>query len=140
MTAVSKRTVLLVEDNTDNQIIYRRVLEHYGYAVIEAWDGEEALKVAREQRPDIILMDISIPRVNGWDVTKALLADDATKAIPVIALTAHALPSDRVRGSEIGFASYLTKPIEPRRVIEEIERVSKRASNDNNGHPDGKQR
>jgi two-component system, cell cycle response regulator DivK len=118
------RTILLVEDNTDNQIIYRRALEHFGYTVLEAWDGEEAIRVAREQLPDLILMDISIPRVDGWEVTKTLLADDRTKHIPIVALTAHALPADRERGSEIGFASYITKPIEPRRVVEEIERVS----------------
>jgi len=123
-----KRTILLVEDNTDNQIIYRRALEHFGYAVLEAWDGEEAIRVARDQLPDMILMDISIPRIDGWEVTKMLLADDRTKHIPVVALTAHALPADRARGSEIGFASYLTKPIEPRRVVEEIERVALRLS------------
>ena len=118
------RTILLVEDNTDNQIIYRRALEHFGYTVLEAWDGEQAIRIAQEQLPDLILMDISIPRVNGWEVTKTLLADDRTKHIPIVALTAHALPADRARGGEIGFASYLTKPIEPRRVVEEIERVS----------------
>ena len=123
-----KRTILLVEDNTDNQIIYRRALEHFGYTVLEAWDGEEAIRVARDQLPDMILMDISIPRIDGWEVTKMLLADDRTKHIPVVALTAHALPADRARGSEIGFASYLTKPIEPRRVVEEIERVALRLS------------
>ena len=123
MSDARRRTVLLVEDNTDNQIIYRRALEHYGFVVLEAWDGEAAIRIAREELPDIILMDISIPRVNGWEVTRILLADDATKAIPVIALTAHAMPADRLRGSELGFTSYLTKPIEPRRVVEEVERV-----------------
>jgi CheY-like chemotaxis protein len=120
------RTILLVEDNTDNQIIYRRALEHFGYTVLEAWDGEEAIRVAQENLPDLILMDISIPRVDGWEVTRTLLADERTKHIPIVALTAHALPADRTRGAEIGFASYLTKPIEPHRVVEEIERVSLR--------------
>ena len=117
------RTILLVEDNSDNRVIYRRALDHFGYTVLEALDGEEAIRLARESLPDLILMDISIPRVNGWEVTKILLADDATKHIPIVALTAHALPQDRARGVEVGFARYLTKPIEPRRVIEEIERV-----------------
>ena len=120
------RTILLVEDNTDNQIIYRRALEHFGYTVLEAWDGEEAIRVAQEKLPDLILMDISIPRLDGWEVTRALLADERTKHIPIVALTAHALPADRTRGAEVGFASYLTKPIEPRRVVEEIERVALR--------------
>ena len=120
------RTILLVEDNIDNQIIYRRALEHFGYTVLEAWDGEEAIRVAQEKLPDLILMDISIPRVDGWEVTRTLLADERTKHIPIVALTAHALPADRTRGAEIGFASYLTKPIEPHRVVEEIERVALR--------------
>ena len=118
------RTILLVEDNTDNQIIYRRALEHFGYTVLEAWDGEEAIRVAHDQLPDLILMDISIPRIDGWEVTRRLRADERTKHIPIVALTAHALQADRARGHEIGFASYLTKPIEPRRVVEEIERVA----------------
>lgn len=118
------RTILLVEDNTDNRIIYRRALEHFGYGVLEALDGEEAIRLAMDHLPDLILMDISIPRINGWDVTRTLLADARTKHIPIVALTAHALPSDRARGVEVGLTSYLTKPIEPRRVIAEIERVA----------------
>lgn len=117
------RTILLVEDNSDNRVIYSRALEYFGYTVLEALDGEEAIRIARASLPDLILMDISIPRVNGWDVTKILLGDESTKHIPIVALTAHALPSDRARGAELGFARYLTKPIEPRRVIEEIQRV-----------------
>ena len=118
------RTILLVEDNTDNRIIYRRALEYFGYTVIEALDGEEAIRLATERLPDLVLMDISIPRIDGWEATKAIRADPRTKGIPVVALTAHALPSDRARGSEVGFASYLTKPIEPRRVVQEIERLT----------------
>ena len=118
------RTILLVEDNTDNRIIYRRALEYFGYTVIEALDGEEAIRLATERLPDLVLMDISIPRIDGWEATKAIRADPRTKDIPVVALTAHALPSDRARGSEVGFASYLTKPIEPRRVVQEIERLT----------------
>jgi CheY-like chemotaxis protein len=117
------KTVLLIEDNADNQIIYRRALEHFGYDVLAAADGEEGTRLAQEHVPDLVLMDISIPRLNGWDATKLLLADERTKRIPIVALTAHALPADRARGAEIGFASFLTKPIEPRRVLEEIERV-----------------
>jgi CheY-like chemotaxis protein len=120
------KTILLVEDIDDNQIIYRRALEHFGYGVLEAVDGEEATRLASEHLPDLVLMDISIPRMDGWEATKRLLADERTKRIPVVALTAHALPADRARGAEIGFASYLTKPVEPRRVLEEIERVLER--------------
>ena len=116
-------TILLVEDNSDNRIIYRRVLEHFGYTVIEALDGEEAIRLATERVPDLILMDISIPRIDGWEATKAIRADARTNGIPIVALTAHAMPADRARAGEVGFASYLTKPIEPRRVVEEIERL-----------------
>ena len=118
------RTILLVEDNTDNRIIYRRALEHFGYTVVEALDGEEAIRLTIERMPDLVLMDISIPRIDGWEVTKILRADARTKHIPIVALTAHAMPSDRARGSEIGFASYLTKPVEPRKVIEEVDRIT----------------
>jgi len=116
-------TILLVEDNSDNRITYRRVLEHFGYTVIEALDGEEAIRLATERVPDLILMDISIPRIDGWEATKAIRADARTNRIPIVALTAHAMPADRARAGEVGFASYLTKPIEPRRVVEEIERL-----------------
>jgi len=116
-------TILLVEDNSDNRIIYRRVLEHFGYTVIEALDGEEAIRLATERVPDLILMDISIPRIDGWEATKAIRADARTNRIPIVALTAHAMPADRARAGEVGFASYLTKPIEPRRGVEEIERL-----------------
>jgi CheY-like chemotaxis protein len=117
-----QNTVLLVEDNLDNRTIYRTILEFSGYAVIEALDGEAALASAREQRPDVILMDISIPLLNGWEATRILKADPATSGIPIIALTAHALSSDREMAEQIGFDSYLAKPIEPRRVVEEVAR------------------
>ena len=117
------KTILLVEDNADNQIIYRRALEHFGYGVLEAVDGEEGTRIAFERLPDLVLMDISIPQMDGWEATKLLLADPRTRHIPIVALTAHALPADRARGAEIGFAAYLTKPVEPRRVLEEIERI-----------------
>ena len=121
--ATNGKTVLLVEDNEDNRIVYSTILRHFGYEVSEALNGEEGIAKARSERPDLILMDISIPRLSGWEATKILLGDEQTKRIPIIALTAHALPSDRARGAELGFAEYLTKPIEPRRVIQEIERV-----------------
>jgi two-component system, cell cycle response regulator DivK len=131
-------TILLVEDNSDNRIIYRRVLEHFGYTVIEALDGEEAIRLATERVPDLVLMDISIPRIDGWEATKAIRADPRTKGIPVVALTAHAMPADRARAGEVGFASYLTKPIEPRKVVEEIERLT--SGNTASGHGAAPQR
>jgi CheY-like chemotaxis protein len=116
------QTLLLVEDNEDNRIIYSTVLRHLGYQVVEAQDGMEAIALARSILPDLILMDISIPGVDGWEATRILRKDPATKMIPIIALTAHALADHRARASEVGFSSYLAKPIEPRAVVAEVRR------------------
>lgn len=116
------QTLLLVEDNEDNRTIYCTVLRHHGYAVIEAQDGVRAVELARSEQPDLILMDISIPRMDGWEATRILRSDPRTQAIPIIALTAHALADDRERATEVGFSSYLAKPIEPRLVVAEIRR------------------
>ncbi len=115
--------ILLVEDNEDNQTVYRTILEHVGYEVIEAMDGETGVRLARERKPDLILMDVSIPIMDGWEATRILKGDDTTRAIPIIALTAHALASDRARAKEVGCDGYLAKPVEPRRVVEEVEKM-----------------
>jgi two-component system, cell cycle response regulator DivK len=115
--------ILLVEDNEDNRIIYRLTLVHFGYEVIEAGDGETGVRMARELRPDLILMDVSIPGIDGWEATRMLKEDEQTAEVPIVALTAHALATDRARAEEVGCDGYLAKPVEPRRVIEEIERV-----------------
>jgi two-component system, cell cycle response regulator DivK len=120
--ASTAQTLLLVEDNEDNRIIYCTVLRHLGYEVIEAQDGVEAVELARTVSPDLILMDISIPRLDGWEATRILRGDPRTHAIPIIALTAHALADDRERASQVGFSAYLAKPIEPRMVVAEIRR------------------
>lgn len=122
MTDDRKKTVLLVEDNEDNLVVYRTILEHVGYAVIEARDGEEGVSRARSEHPDIILMDISIPKMDGWEATERLKGDDATAAIPIIALTAHALEEDRAKAMRAGCDGYLAKPVEPRRVVQEVEK------------------
>jgi CheY-like chemotaxis protein len=116
------QTLLLVEDNEDNRIIYSTVLRHIGYQVVEALDGVQAVALARSVRPDLILMDISIPEMDGWEATRILRQDPITRDIPIIALTAHALADDRERASLIGFTSYLAKPIEPRAVVAEVRR------------------
>lgn len=118
-----KKTILLVEDNEDNRSIYRTVLEHFGYGVLEAPDGEEGVRIARESVPDLILMDISIPLLDGWEATKLLKAEDGTSGIPIIALTAHALATDRTKAKEVGCDGYLAKPVEPRKVLEEVQRL-----------------
>jgi two-component system cell cycle response regulator DivK len=111
-----------VEDNEDNRHIYRLILQHSGFTVLEAADGEEGIRLAREAAPDVILMDISIPKINGWEATRILKADEATRRIPVIALTAHAMLSDRTLSEEAGCDGYLAKPVEPQRVVEEVRR------------------
>jgi len=121
-TPPARQTLLLVEDNEDNRIIYSTVLRHTGYEVVEATDGVQAVDLARRIAPDLILMDISIPEIDGWEATKILRQDPKTRDIPIIALTAHALADDRERATAVGFSSYLAKPIEPRAVVAEVRR------------------
>jgi CheY-like chemotaxis protein len=116
------QTLLLVEDNEDNRIIYSTVLRHVGYDVVEAYDGVEAIALARSMHPDLILMDISIPEMDGWEATRILRQDPETRSIPIIALTAHALADDRERATAVGFTAYLAKPVEPRAVVAEVRR------------------
>ncbi len=116
------QTVLLVEDNEDNRIIYSTVLRHVGYGVVEALDGVRAIELARSVKPDIILMDISIPEIDGWEATRILRQDPDTRDIPIVALTAHALADDRERATALGFSAYLAKPVEPRAVVAEVRR------------------
>ena len=118
-----QKTILLVEDNEDNRAIYRTILLYGGFDVIEAVDGEEGIERARRDQPALILMDISIPKIDGWAATRALKLDTSTMHIPIVALTAHALPDDHARAMEVGCESYLAKPVEPRRVLEEVRRL-----------------
>ncbi len=120
--SIGGKTVLLVEDNEDNRIVYSTILQHFGYVVMEALNGEEGIAKARAERPDLILMDISIPVIDGWEATQVLKRDPETRAIPIIALTAHALASDREKAMEVGCDSYLAKPCEPKAVVSEVEK------------------
>lgn len=115
--------ILLVDDNEDMRVIYRIALEHFGYEVTEAVDGETGIRKAMEIHPDLILMDVSIPVIDGWEATRILKADALTADVPIIALTAHAFDADRQRAREMGCDGYLAKPIEPLRVVDEIERM-----------------
>jgi CheY-like chemotaxis protein len=121
--ADGRKSILLVEDNEDNRIVYRTILTHFGYDVREAVNGEEGIAKARAERPDLILMDISIPIIDGWEATQVLKHDPATRAIPIIALTAHALASDRERARQVGCDDYLAKPCEPRTVLAAVRRT-----------------
>lgn len=127
---MSDHTVLLVEDNVDNLNIYSTVLRYFGYDVLEARDGETALDLARTQAPAIILMDVSIPLVDGWEATRRLKADQKTSTIPIIALTAHALESDRQTAERVGCDGYIPKPAEPRVVLDAVRKYIGDAKSD----------
>ena len=116
------KTVLLVEDNEDNRIIYATALRYSGYDVLEAITGTEGVQTAQTKRPDLILMDISVPELDGWEATAILKADPETAHIPIIAVTAHALPGDEERSLRAGCDGYLAKPISPAMLVAEVDR------------------
>jgi len=115
--------ILLVEDNEMNMDMLSRRLQRKGYLVIPAHHGEEGHLLAHSESPDIILMDISLPVMDGWEVTRLLKASEATRHIPIIALTAHALVHDRTKAFEMGCDDYDTKPIDFGRLSEKIENL-----------------
>lgn len=117
------KTVLLVEDNADNQEIYRLILIHHGFAVLQAWDGEVGVRMARHHCPDLILMDLTMPLVDGLQATRLLKADPVTSGIPIIALTAHAEREDRAAAEAAGCVAFLAKPVTPNHVAVEVRRV-----------------
>jgi two-component system, cell cycle response regulator DivK len=119
---VAKNSILLVEDNEDNRIIYATALRFAGYEVYEAITGTDGVHQARVNRPDLILMDISVPELDGWEATAILKADPETKHIPIIAVTAHALPGDEARSLKAGCDGYLAKPISPAKLIANVDR------------------
>jgi two-component system cell cycle response regulator DivK len=114
-------TILIVEDNEMNRDMLSRRLERKGYDVLIAVDGEMGIDVARVNLPDLILMDMSLPVMDGWEATRRMKADDALEHIPVIALTAHAMADDREKAFEAGCDDYDTKPIELPRLLAKIE-------------------
>lgn len=114
-------TILIVEDNEMNRDMLSRRLERKGFAVSIAVDGEEGLEVARANMPDLILMDMSLPVVDGWEATRRLKGDDRLKHIPVIALTAHAMANDRDKALEAGCDDYDTKPIDLPRLLAKMD-------------------
>src|SRR5437016_272306 len=120
---ISMPKILLVEDNEMNRDMLSRRLQRKGYRVVMAHDGEQALVLAGSEDPDLILMDISLPKMDGWEVTRLLKSNSRTKGIPVIALTAHALSTDRQKAFEIGCDDYDTKPVEFGRLSEKIEHL-----------------
>jgi CheY-like chemotaxis protein len=113
--------ILLVEDNEMNRDMLSRRLQRRGYEVIMAEDGGKGVEMALAQLPDLILMDMSLPVLDGWEATRRLKTEAATQAIPLIALTAHAMSGDRDKALEAGCDDYDTKPVELTRLVEKIE-------------------
>jgi len=113
--------ILLVEDNEMNRDMLSRRLERRGYEVVIAVDGQQGVDLAQSARPDLILMDMSLPVIDGWEATRQLKAKPAMKATPIIALTAHAMSGDREKALEAGCDDYDTKPIELPRLLGKIE-------------------
>lgn len=113
--------ILLVEDNEMNRDMLSRRLARRGYDVIIAVDGAEGLRMGRTEKPDLILMDMSLPEIDGWEVTRRLKSEEPVQRVPVIALTAHAMPSDRERALAAGCDDYDTKPVELERLVKKME-------------------
>lgn len=116
-------SILLVEDNEMNRDMLGRRLQRKGYSVLNAHDGEQGYHLACTESPDLILMDISLPVMNGWEVTRLLKTNESTQHIPIVALTAHALVTDREKAMEAGCDDYDTKPVDFDRLNEKIENL-----------------
>ena len=110
---MSPKTVLVVDDDRPMRALCRASLEEAGFRVLEAAGGEEALELVRDERPDLILLDIMMPGISGWEVTSALLADRSTDQIPIIFISARRELADRVRAFGLGAQDYVTKPFDP---------------------------
>jgi two-component system cell cycle response regulator DivK len=114
------RKILIVEDNQDSRELVVKVLKNKGYQTIEAADGEEALEKTATERPDLILLDISIPKIDGYEVAKRLKSQEEFKDIPIVALTAHAMKGDREKVIVSGFEGYISKPINVRELPDQV--------------------
>ena len=114
--------ILIIEDNVDNLELVRFLLEKAGHQTYSAFDGRQGLEMARQLRPDLILLDLTLPAIDGWHVAKMLKGDPATQSIKVVALTAHALPGDRRRALNSGCDGYISKPLDIASFTGDIEK------------------
>lgn len=117
------KKILIVEDDEKNLYLARFILEEEGYEVIEARDGLEALDKVSKETPDLILMDMQLPKLDGYEATRRIKADERLAKIPVIALTAYAMKGDREKTLEAGCSGYIEKPIDPETIIAQIKQV-----------------
>lgn len=120
---MAKKTILIVEDQIDFLAIQKLYLERHGYRVLAVEDGLEAVRCAREHLPNVILMDLSLPNLDGLGATRRIKEDPDTSGIPVVLLTAHGYGSAGRRAREAGCAAFVRKPCEPGRVLQEVERL-----------------
>ena len=118
---MSKGCILIVEDNMDNYELVRLVLEHAGYDVFLAVNGRDGVDAARAQKPDLILMDLGLPELDGWNATRKLKSNPETNSIPLYALTAHTLPAERKRAFQAGCDGYVAKPIQMKGFLDIVE-------------------
>jgi len=121
---VSNKTILYVEDNEYNLKIVRQLLSRTTYRLIEAMDGEQGVAAARRELPDLILMDIQLPKISGLDATRELRVDPNTAHIPIIAITSFALSGDSEKAKDAGATAYLTKPYSPRELLQLIRELA----------------
>jgi two-component system cell cycle response regulator DivK len=121
---VSNKTILYVEDNEYNLKIVRQLLSRTSYRLIEAMDGEEGVAAARRELPDLILMDIQLPKISGLDATRELRVDPKTAHIPIVAITSFALSGDSEKAKDAGATAYLAKPYSPRELLQLIRQLA----------------
>ncbi|HTY36803.1 MAG TPA: response regulator [Bacteroidota bacterium] len=119
--------ILLVEDNDVNRDMMVRRLQRRGHQIVSAVDGQQGVDMAHSEKPDLILMDMSLPVLDGWEATRRIKADPETRGIPVIGLTAHAMVGDRDQAISAGCDDYATKPVEFEKLVELINRLAKAA-------------
>ena len=114
------KRILIIEDQEDNRTILRDLLSTAGYALIEAVDGHEGVKLARSERPDLILMDIQLPGLDGYEATRQIRATEELRSVPIIAVTSYALSGDEVKARAAGCDGYVTKPFSPRELLAKV--------------------
>jgi CheY-like chemotaxis protein len=117
---MKQKTILVIEDNDLNMKLVRGILSTTAYEMIEAVDAETGLKMIREHRPELVLMDIQLPGMNGLSATKVIKSEESTKNIPIIALTSYAMQGDKEKALEVGCAGYITKPIDVKCLLTKI--------------------
>lgn len=127
--------ILIIEDTENNRILLTRRLRPRGYDILTAEDAEKGLPLVEGERPDLVLMDVGLPGMNGWDATRQLKSNPATRHVPVIALTAHAMDGDREKAMAAGCDEYEIKPIDFNRLFEKIDRLLRQAPSNPQPNP-----